>query len=115
MSHVADERYTVYQEVTRRAIKPHKCDACDEPISKGHRYYVVTWVFDGSADGVKRCLRCQRIHEHLRTLGQDSWDHMWPDEMLNCGEEYTEHWGVEPPADIAALAFVTGADLQGKP
>ena len=32
---------------------------------------------------------------------------MWPDEHLNCGEEYTAHCGVAPPTLIAALAFAT--------
>lgn len=109
MSHSCDERYAVYRETQRRAIKEHRCDACDEPIARGHKYCVVTWVFDGSAGGVKRCLRCQAIHEHLRGLGE--YD-MWPDEELNCGEEYKDHWGVEPPEGIAELAFKTGADLQ---
>ncbi len=111
MSRYCDEKYEVYREQPRRAAKEHICSACGETILKGHMYCSVGWVFDGSAGGVKRCLRCQKIHEHLRGLG----DHdMWPDEKLNCGEEYTQHWGVEPPPDIEALAFVTGAELQNQ-
>ena len=111
MSQEADGTYDVYCETLRCAAKQHVCDACAEPIAKGHRYYTITWVYDHSAGGVKRCLRCQAIHKHLRTLG-DSY--VWPDEELNCGEEYQLHWGVEPPDDIAALAFETGASLQVK-
>lgn len=111
MSQEVDGTYDVYREQLRCAAKPHVCSACREPIARGHRYYVVTWVYDSTADGAKRCLRCQTIHKHLRTLGD--YD-MWPDERLNCGEEYTQHWGIEPPPEIAALAFVSGADLQPK-
>lgn len=108
MSYSYDERYAVYLETLRRAAKEHRCGACDEPIAKGHRYYVVTWVFDGSAGGVKRCLRCQRVHEHLRSLAPFE---MWPEERLDCGESYEDEWGECPP-EIAELAFKTGADLQ---
>lgn len=111
MSHACDEYYDVYKETLRCAAKDHQCGACSEPILKGHRYYVISWVFDGSADGCKRCLRCQKIHLHLRGLDPGA---MWPDEELNCGEEYEQHWGEKPPPDIAALAFETGASLQGK-
>jgi hypothetical protein len=109
VSHEIDERYAVYRETLRCAAKEHRCDACKEPIAKGHRYYVVTWIFEREADGVKRCLRCQTIHEHLRHVGESD---MWPDEKLNCGEEYEEHWGCPPPDEIAALAFATPQELQ---
>jgi hypothetical protein len=110
MSQQIDGTYDVYREQLRCAAKEHTCDACSETIAKGHRYFVITWVFDRSASGVKRCLRCQAIHKHLRSLGDSD---MWPDEELNCGEEYTQHWGVEPPEHIAALAFKTQDELQG--
>ncbi len=109
MSSSVDEYYDVYRETLRCAAKTHVCSACNEPIAKGHRYYNITWVFDRTADGVKRCLRCQAIHKHLRTLAPGD---MWPDEELNCGEEYKQHWGTEPPPEVAELAFKTGADLQ---
>ena len=102
MSHSAEERYAVYNENRQTARKPHTCDACGITIPKGGRYCRVTWVFDGSAGGVKRCLACQYTHEHLRALGEP--DGMWPDEELDCGESYEEHWG-ETPDVIAALAF----------
>lgn len=109
MSHSVDEAYNFYHEPRRRAAKNHTCDACKETIRKGHEYYDVTWKFEGRLEGVRRCLRCQVIHEHLRTL--DRFE-MWPDERLSCGEEYEEHWGKKPPAEIAELAFITGAELQ---
>jgi hypothetical protein len=65
-------------------------------------YWSIAWVFDGRAQGAKRCERCQTIHKHLRVKGDGD---MWPAEQLDCGEEYAAHWGKEPPEDIAALAF----------
>lgn len=109
MSQAYDETYDVYDERVRRAAKPHTCCACRETIEPGHRYYVIGVVFDGSAESYKRCLKCQTTHEHLRGLAPGE---LWPDEKLNCGEEYTEHWGCEPPPDIARLAFMTQAEAQ---
>ncbi len=102
MSHCVDESYDVYAESRTTARKSHECDACDGPIAPGDIYYRIRWVFEGSADGVKRCIRCQFIHEHLRGLGDGD---MWPAEKLDCGEEYEQHWGRKPPPAIAELAF----------
>lgn len=101
MSHYADEPYSVYQELKRTAMKDHVCDACELPIRKGEVYFDIRMVFEGTAEQIKRCIRCQQIHEYLRGLSDD----MWPDERLNCGEEFTEHWGKPPPEWLAALAF----------
>ena len=109
MSHQVDERYAVYSETRRRAIKRHKCSACKEAIMPGNTYHVIAIIFEG-VESLKRCERCQKIHMHLRSLGRD--DDMWPDERLNCGEEYSEHWGVEPPEDIAALAFALPGEVK---
>ena len=70
----------------------------------------MTLVFDRSAETVKRCLRCQAIHKHLRTV--DRWGDTWPAERLDCGESYESEWGPVPD-EIAKLAFLAGADLQG--
>lgn len=102
MSYHCDERYDVYDERRTTARKAHECDACDQVIAPGDIYYRIRWVYDGSADGVKRCIRCQFIHEHLRELGDGE---MWPAERLDCGEDYEPHWGHKPPEHIAALAF----------
>lgn len=110
MSQSCDESYDAYTETERKARKAHVCDACKEPIARGHRYFYITWVFDGSADCVKRCLGCQAIHLHLRKLGQG--DDMWPSETLDCGEEYTDHWGKPPPEHIARLAFFSPEEKQ---
>lgn len=109
MSYQADEKYAVYSERFPRARKPHVCDACRETIRIGDRYARVGTVFDNRAETIVRCLRCQTIHEHLRTLGDGD---SWPDERLDCGEEYESHWEQPPPAEIAALAFVTPDDMQ---
>lgn len=127
MSHPIDFAYADYNETLRCAATEHVCDACKQPILVGHRYYDIECLIH-EADEVDegdpvefeedevekhtRCLRCQKIHLHLRTLSPHE---MWPDERLNCGEEYEEHWGKAPPPEIAELAFKTGADLQGEP
>jgi hypothetical protein len=112
MSHEIDDCYQVYQETERAARKPHVCSACREPIRVGDKYCYV-WIVDGdsSTEQVRRCLRCQKIHEHLRKLDPGN---MWPDERLDCGEGYDEHWGEEPPQDIAALAFATADEMQAR-
>jgi hypothetical protein len=99
----ADEYYAVYDETCPTARKEHTCAACGEVIAKRQRYYRIALVFDGAASTVKRCVRCQRIHEHLRKSDTDG--HRWPDELLNCGHEYEDAHGVAPPDEIAALAF----------
>lgn len=109
MSHYSDESYDVYNESARRARKEHKCDACKETVRKGDLYHVIGAVFEGGAESFKRCVRCQRIHLHLRELAPGE---MWPDEKLACGEEYRQHWGREPPEEIAALAFATADEMQ---
>ena len=110
MSYHAEETYDVYDETPRTARKAHACDACKETVAPGHTYYRIFWRYDGSAKSIKRCLKCQRIHEHLRALGAD--DEMWPSETLSCGEEYEKHWGVKPPPEIAAIAFMTQGEAQ---
>jgi len=112
MSHYAEEHYTVYNETGVRARKEHTCSACHEPIRPGDLYTRVAIIFEGSVEALKRCARCQAIHEHLRELSLEHRDgEMWPDERLNCGQDYAEEWGGEPPPEIAALAFL----LPGEP
>lgn len=109
MSHSVDECYDVYDEHFPRARKAHVCSACEGPIRPGDIYARVGIVFQGEAESLKRCLGCQRIHEHLRRLAVGE---MWPDERLNCGEEYEDHWGEKPPEDIARIAFMTPDEMQ---
>lgn len=109
MSHRYEDTYDVYDERLRKAKKPHVCAACSEPILRGDYYHSIFIVFDARARRVVRCLRCQKIHEHLRELAPGE---MWPDEELACGEDYREHWGEDPPAEIAALAFRSHREMQ---
>lgn len=119
MSHTIDELYSDYTETLRCADSEEvSCAACHEPVAFGHCYYDIL-ITEGDVDSddederneteLVRCVRCQRIHEHLRTLAPGD---MWPDETLNCGEEYEEHWDKPPPPEIAELAFKSSADLQ---
>lgn len=113
MSVEAGECADVYDERFPRARKPHRCEACGETIAPGHRYARVGVVWEGTADSWIRCMRCQKIHEHLREVcrGETGGDE-WPDDRLNCGHEYTERWGKEPPPEIAALAFALPGEVK---
>jgi hypothetical protein len=109
MSYSADEQYDVYHETQVTARKEHPCSACVEAIPPRTSYWRVTWVFDGSAGGVKRCNRCQAIHKHLRKLCAARDYDLWPDERLNCGLTYEDEWG-DLPEEIEALAFALPTD-----
>ena len=112
MSHSVDETYTVYDERRVKARKEHRCGACKNAIQPGHVYVRVFVLFDGRASSIKRCLRCQALHVHLRGMCCDR--DMWPAEELDCGMVYEEEWG-DLPEEIAALAFKSGADMQEAP
>jgi len=106
MSHEVTDYYEVYCETRRKAKKEHVCDACSDRIRVGTYFWYVFYVFEDRTYTVKRCERCQAIHVHLRGMNEDTW----PDEKLSCGEEYRQHWGQEPPPEIAALAFALPGD-----
>lgn len=108
MSHCIDDSYDVYDEKKVRARVAHKCHACKEVIAPGYYYWRIGRLFDHEWSSILRCPRCQKIHKHLRNL--DIYGDSWPDEQLDCGEEYKDHWGKSPPPEIAALAFA----LQGE-
>ncbi len=109
MGYYADENYAVYNERHTKARKAHSCGACEETIQPAHTYWNVSMVFNGRAWSIKRCERCQAIHEHLRELleGQEAW----PEENLDCGMDYEDKHGAMPD-DVAALAFVTQDEMQ---
>ena len=109
MSHAIDEVYEVYDERTRTANKPHTCCACGETIAKGHVYWRIGVVWQGEPEEYKRCLKCQAMHEHLRTLDPGE---MWPDEQLACGLDYEQEWGEPPPPEVAALSFMSQEEAQ---
>jgi len=71
---------------------------------------VVSRVFDGTADTVKRCERCEAIHAHLVDLCLYDGER-WPDEQLNCGKSYEDEWG-ECPEEIQALAFALPGEIE---
>lgn len=102
MSRSCDETYDIYDERTFRANKPHTCDACDIEIRKRDRYTRVFMLYDGRKKHLKRCARCQLLHQHLRGLCETG--EQWPDERLNCGRDYEEEWG-PAPAWVSELAF----------
>jgi RNase P subunit RPR2 len=108
VSYAADETYDVYNERFPRARKEHQCDACLETIVGGQRYARIGIVYDGRAGTIVRCMRCQKIHEHLRTV-LDSEE--WADERLNCGHTYQQRHECDPPEDIAALAFALPGEI----
>ena len=109
MSYHADEAYDVYQEPRLRARKEHTCSACDQRIPPGHLYFRVFTLADGKKTTIKRCAACQLTHWHLREICEGE---MWPDEHLNCGQDYEEEWGTEPPDHIANLPLMSKEDVQ---
>jgi len=111
MSVVADGEYSIYAEKRVRARKRHECVACHEKIDLGHTYWNIALIYDGTAETIKRCERCQSIHKHLRELSYRANDGRWPDEQLACGDQYEDEWGKLPP-EIAELAFVTQSQMQ---
>lgn len=111
MSNLCDGVSDVYTNTVRRARKEHYCCACCETIPSGHRYHVVTVIFDRQASSYKRCVRCEKIHQHLVDI-RDAYDDTWPDEELNCGHDYEEIHGRPPPDEIAALSFAVPEEMQ---
>lgn len=105
MSRSCDGQYDVYRQTPRKARKEHRCNACwrDGAIQPGHAYTVVATVYEGAAHTIKRCARCQALHDHLKELCSED-NERWPDERLNCGESYESEWG-DVPEWIAAMAF----------
>lgn len=112
-----DEPADVWETEHRRAKQAHKCHACHETIARGHTYWRIAVLFEGSWDITKQCERCHRIYEHLRATKpceehEDVHGETTPDLALNCGHTYQEVHGREPPPEIAALAFALPGELQ---
>lgn len=108
---------SVHSEKYTTARKKHKCTACGGTILPGHIYVKTFAIFEGEPNSVKRCGRCETIYTHLQGMMQHSDEA--PAWALDCGHEYWERWGVDPPPEIAALAFLTdeeaGKLLEKKP
>jgi len=107
-----DDYCDVYENRVQTARKDHKCSACRETIRKGDKYNYHFQVFEREAATVKRCARCQLIFQHLEGLLSGGCDE-GVDQKLNCGHSYSEVHGVEPPPEIAALAFALPGEVQG--
>lgn len=107
MSQSCDGRNDIYESHTRKARKPHRCDAClTESIRPGDKYTREDALFEGRWEHTVRCARCQMIFDHLVSMCITHGDSdEWPDPNLDCGHEYRERWEVDPPAWLASLAF----------
>ena len=55
----------VWEQVTRKAKKPHQCDECRLPISKGDRYIYSKGLYDGGWYDSKTCVECDRLWKYL--------------------------------------------------
>ncbi len=96
-----------------RARKEHSCDACKETIERGHLYVKHTLIYEGTVDTTVRCLRCDAIYQQLVVIHADCCLEL-PDLSLNCGHEFKERWGKEPPPELARLAFLTPTEMQAE-
>lgn len=116
MSYEPDGAYDIYVATVRKARVTHRCSACWLTINPGERYMEVRLAWEGRAETVKRCGRCEAIHRHLVTEHAPEY---WPDERLNCGEDYEYEWGVPPPLQLQAAIFATSDEasalLEAKP
>jgi len=102
------DRPDVYMLHNRKARIHHVCGACQESIQPGHKYVAHEGLWDGEWWRIKHCLRCYQIFQELVDVhGNDACI----DLQLDCGETYEDLFGKVPP-DVAALAFLSGADLQ---
>lgn len=112
MSQSCDGAADIFRQGTRKARKPHQCDACfTESIRPGDTYTREDVLFEGRWAHTTRCARCQLIFEHLVDMCRAHGDSdEWPDPNLDCGHEYSERWEIEPPAWLAALAFWVPGD-----
>jgi hypothetical protein len=127
-----------------RARKEHRCHACKETIERGHLYVRHTLIYGGQVDETIRCLRCDTIYQELVVIHRQAneearqermasrapgyydklltdeqkrllyYDSDWPDVSLNCGHEFKERWGREPPPELARLAFLLPSEIQAE-
>lgn len=111
MGYGYDETYAVYNEQKTKARKPHTCSACEETIQPSHTYWRVSILFHGDWRSLKRCERCQAVHNHLKEIL--SYRDEWPEEDLNCGMDYEDEHG-PMPTEVAELAFVTQEQMQDR-
>lgn len=138
------ETVVVDNERRMRARKEHRCRACKETIERGHLYARHTLIYGGEVNETIRCLRCDTIYQELVVVHREAneaarkermasrapgyydkkltdeqhrllnHDSDWPDVALNCGHEFKERWGREPPPELERLAFMTPAEIQAE-
>jgi hypothetical protein len=99
-----------WRETIRRARKSHHCCACKEVILPGDRYHYSSGVWDGSGGDFKHCLRCWKMFLALQNA-MDDVDGGGVEITLDCGENWLDTIG-DLPEDVAALAFMTRAEMQ---
>lgn len=105
----------VWTETTRRARKEHACSACRETIRRGDLYVRHVCIFERRPSVALRCLRCDVMYHALdKKIQQHSDGDAAADWRLECGHEYQDRWGEEPPEDLARLAFMTAAEQQAE-
>lgn len=94
-----------WHEETRKARKPHRCDACRETIAKGDQYTYQSGKYDGEFFDDHMCRRCcydtARVVIHELEEGC-YWSEAWPtvDHLLDYLEE--SGMGQTPHASIPA-------------
>ncbi len=104
-----DEYADVHEEGVRRARKDRPCNACRETIKRGDLYHCTRTLFEGSWETISRCARCEQMYRLLLPMmGEDETC----DPNLNCGHEFRQRFGEDPPPELAALAFMTPAEAQ---
>jgi hypothetical protein len=115
MSQSCDETCPVWDEKRRKARKARKCGACGEEIRVGDVYSFTSALFDGAWTHYVRCLRCDEMYHFLSNkISRDGdWDEGCAP-LLDCGHEYVENWGSQPPPEVVELAFLTRDEAQQK-
>ena len=112
--HVYTRHVLIYARQVDTTIRCLRCDAIYEQLVVIHR------------ERNERAREEQRkFRENSRVIGYERGltaeqrellyhEPEWPDLALKCGHEFTKKWGVEPPPELARLAFVTQAELQAE-
>jgi hypothetical protein len=90
----------------RRARKDHRCDACCETIRRGDIYCYMTGIWEDGPEAWKYCLRCEAVSNAISAHGE------MPQMGLDCGHDWIEVFGAEPPPEVARLAFFTADEAQ---
>lgn len=109
-----DEPNDFERDATHVARKEHKCCACKEAIKPGHTYTKITLGFEGKVNEHKHCLRCRAMFDALQKKCLAASDGEECAALrLNCGHEYKEKWGEDPPPELAELAFLLPGEKPG--